>query len=53
MRANLHVDAQYRFTEIAQVLEAVVAKFEAKLILALGAEAAVALVASRITRALM
>jgi hypothetical protein len=40
-----------RFTEVAQVVEAAIAEFEAELIFALGMEGAVALVTSGIFRA--
>jgi hypothetical protein len=53
VRAHLHVNAQDGFAEVAKHIKAMIAKFEAELVLAPGVEAAVTFVASRISRVLV
>jgi hypothetical protein len=53
VRAGLDVNADDRFAQMAKRVKAAVAQFQAELIFAPGAEAAMAFVASGVLRALM
>jgi hypothetical protein len=53
MCARFDANADNGFAEVAKIVEAMIAKFQAKLVLALGLEAAVAFIASGEFRALV